>query len=1328
MEMLHKLFEDQADAHPENIALICHDAVLSYQDLEQRANRWAHLLLKKGAKPGDIIGLMLERSVDLYALMLAILKLGATYLPFDPVFPRERVNYMLADSQAKYLFTNSDIAEDLIDENDTCKIYCIDELQDVFAKQDSQRIKNTLNNDEDYLCYIIYTSGSTGKPKGVQISHANILNYLNGAKDIYKVTRKDRIYQGFSIAFDASLEEIWLAFSCGATLIVGVSNALHAGASLSEFLNLHHVTVLSTIPTLLSMLDGEIPSLRLLILGGEVCTPDLIQRWSRPGLKIFNTYGPTETTIVTTYSECTANQPITIGQPLPNYELFIFDENLNAVKQGEVGELFVGGKGVARGYINLPELTQQKFIHHPQYPEKRIYKTGDLCSQTADGDYQFVGRIDEQIKLRGYRIELSEIESVIAEDPSIRKAVVSVQELTAGVQTLVAYLVPKKINSKIDLKRLGALLNESLPEYMIPGLFEIITELPLLANGKVDRKSLPKPTMHVDEITAKHVEATNDLEKKIVSVWEELFKHHPISIQANFFHDLGGHSLLAAKAVSLLRKHPEMAYVSMLDLYENPTIEQLANKITQSIKIPPHLNETNADTNNVDDNKLLHTLCGIGQVFGSYIRFALTSWQFLVFFLILTAVLDKYAIFSGPFFIALAILLIGIHPALFAIAILAKWLLLGRVKEGNYRLWGWFYIRWWMVQQIFKLTPIKYLANSPLMNLFCRLNGMKIGKNCHIGTDMIGAFDLISIDDNSSIGEGAMLFAFSIEQNWMRFGKISIGKRCYVGVKSVLEINTKLNDDAILDNLSMLPANITIPKKQIYSGSPARRKTKEKNTFKNAPIAINTSSSNILFGIFHYLALLLVLAVYTLAFMPGTLLINHFYYYKGSLTKAILSVPLGAIAAVIIICFSIVVLKKIFLKALKPGTYPLKSFYYLRIWFIERFFLEGNMIEALFGSLFLPILFRLLGAKVGKRTEISTGLHCSPDLVSIDDECFIADLALIGSPRIYCGYVTFAPINIGKRTFIGNSALLPPDTKLGDKCLVGCLSIPPTNKKAKSNTSWFGSPALFLPKREIFAGFSDKQTYIPPNKLYIVRGLIDFFRGVTPTMFAFLALALQFALIGFMQDHYSLWEIIFLFPIFDFVIAIGLAGVAIGLKWILIGRYREAVKPAWSLFVWLNEYVTSLFEFVIVPMLFEPFLGTPFCGYILKLMGAKVGQRILFDTAYFTEFDLVDIGNDVYLNSRSTLQTHLFEDRIMKMGNIKIGNGCSVGDGAIVLYNTIMEDNSSLGSLSLLMKGEILPHNSHWEGIPAQHVSRYAVSYSESPATDENIEPPEVAA
>lgn len=743
-------------------------------------------------------------------------------------------------------------------------------------------------------------------------------------------------------------------------------------------------------------------------------------------------------------------------------------------------------------------------------------------------------------------------------------------------------------------------------------------------------------------------------------------------------------------------------------------------KISQFFATPnKSTNEIKQDNNNENQNlSWRYYCCGFFQTLGCGLRFFITSWEFLLYFLVLTYMINIYSVFSTKFFVALVTIMLGLYPALFLLAILAKWSLLGKIKPGNYPLWGTYYMRWWLVQQLQKLAPIKYIINTPFIKLYYRLNGVKLGRNCHIGSEMIRAFDLITIGDDTSISESAMLFGSTVENGWLKLGPITIGNRCYVGVHSVLGINTKMGDDAKLEDLSMLPENANIPNGETYSGSPARQ-SQHNNILNKKEIAKSGTIINFSFGFLQYLFLQLILLIYTLALAPGILLIDYFYYFQEKLLIAISTVPLGGLFFILILGSSIILIKKILVNDIPAGTYKVKSINYIRMWLLQLLFQESSFIDSVYGSIYFPFLSRLLGVKIGRHSEISTGIHNHPNLLTIEDECFIADWALLGTPRIERGYIHFAPVTIGKRTFVGNSALLPPGTQLGEKCLIGVLSIPPINhESSKTNTSWFGSPAFYLPKREIFSGFSEKETFLPPKKLYFYRGIIDLLRAIAPTTFAFLGLTLQFWVVNLLLMKFSLLKTILLFPLIDFCILLLIAGIAIELKWLLIGRFRETVKPNWSLFVWLDELITCLFDFVIATQLLEGLLGTPFYGFFMRLLGAKVGERVYFDTTYFTEFDLIDIGNDVCLNANSILQTHLFEDRVMKMGKIKIDNGCTIGNSAFVLYNTIMEEKSSLGSLSLLMKGEILPHDSHWGGIPAQHISQYNVSFSNSSAAE----------
>lgn len=1309
MEILHRFFEHQADSNPENIALICQDAVVTYQDLEERSNKWANLLKQKGIGAGDIVALLLPRSVDLYAMILAILKVGGAYLPLDPEYPPQRIEYILSDCQVKGLVTLNELASRLKGIN--CPIYALDDLKEEFARQPVIRLSSDLKIMPHNLCYIIYTSGSTGRPKGVEITHQNVCNFLEGVISIYGVESKDRVYQGFSVAFDASIEEIWLAFANGASLVVGASNAVHAGASLVEFLNLHEITVLSTIPTLLSMLDGELPNLRLLILGGEVCPRDLITRWSRPGLRILNTYGPTETTIVATYHECDPEKPITIGKPLPHYDAFIFDEHLQPVEHGTIGELYIGGRSLARGYVNKPELTQQKFISHPLEPSVRLYKTGDLAVQMPGGEIQFMGRADEQVKLRGFRIELSEIENVLLEDQNVRKAVVALQELSPGVQSLVAYILLKDSAALVDAESLTKLLHGRLPDYMVPTLFESITEFPVLPSGKIDRNSLPKPKMHHDAMNKDYIAPETETEKKITKIYEELFKHSPVSINANFFSELGGHSLFAAKAVSILRKEPEMQHMSMLDIYENPTIQQLAEKYSHYKKEQATDDQTKT-VDDIKDVKKRYWFCTLGQAVGSYIQYALLSWQFLLIFLTVTIVIDKYTLFSLPFLWLVLSLSFGLPVALLAIAILSKWILLGRIKPGKHRLWGWYYLRWWLVQRIQQIAPIELIAGSPLMNLYCRLMGAKLGKGCYIGTRDIGIFDILKIGDQSSIGYEVNLNGYIVEDGWLKIGSISIGKRCFVGARSVLNLNTVLSDNSMLEDLSMLTENSVIPEGACYEGSPARlladTARKQESLDWIEPSLLRTMG----FGILHYLGLVLVTIVYYAAFVPALLLIDHFYLNDDLVGSVLIAAPIGAFLFIFLLCLSTIVVKKIFLRKTTQGKYKTLSIFYLRNWLVERF-IDLWSLEVLADSLYFPVFLRLLGAKIGKRVEVAELPHISPDLLTMEDESFVASAALMGVARIYSGYATFAPVSIGERAFVGNVALLPPGTKLGRKVLIGALSIPPQDGSAtKPDTAWFGSPAVFLPRREIFEGFSEKETYYPPKSLYIKRLVIEFIRIILPSFFWIVSLIAMFKVTGHLYYNYSLLNTILLFPLFYFVIMFGLTLIGIGIKWLVIGKLRAASKAVWSVFIWKYDLTAHLYDEFTLHALLNPLMGTPFAAFFLRLLGAKIGKRAFINTLDFTEFDLIEIGDDVALNSNCIIQTHLYEDRIFKMGPIKISDGCAVGNVSVVLYNTIMEKNSSLGSLSLLMKGEILPHDSHWAGIPAQHISKYASTYT----------------
>lgn len=806
--LLHELFEQTAEAHPENTALICAGQRMTYAEVERRANRLARYLRSRDVKRGDCVAMLLPRSLEVCVALLGILKSGAAYVPLDPGFPAERVGFILADCQARALVTTKSLATKAV--NFPGEIIALDECQTEIASQPATRLSSAeIGATPEDLCYIIYTSGSTGQPKGVQIEHRSACHLVRCEGQIFQVRPEDRVYQGFSIAFDASVEEVWLAFFAGATLVVGNDEMVHAGAGLSRMLADAGVTVLSCVPTLLSMMEADVPSVRLLILGGEQCPPDLVRRWWRPGRRVVNTYGPTEATVIATWADCHPDKPVTIGRPLTNYFAAILDEQLRPVAQGQPGELCLGGIGLARGYLGRPELTREKFVQNS--PSKngelpaRIYRTGDLARFSPDGEIEFLGRLDSQVKIRGFRVELSEIESVLLECSGVRSAAVALREDTPGVPQLVAYLVPRG-DAPPDESAIRARLRARLPAYMMPALFETIQEIPMLSSGKADRLKLPPPRQRAAQSRPELVAPRTKLEQHVAAVWTKLFAPMPVSMRDNFFLDLGGHSLLAARMVSELRKEPPFESLSMLDIYQHPTIETLAAQFekTAQPEAPP------AAAAPASIPWLRHFLCGCAQFFclGPILGFFALQW--LAPFLTYTWMIEDDYDYHEAIFGALAIFVV-LYPLMLLTSILVKWLVIGRYRAGAYPLWSGYYLRWWFVTAIQSAVPVAYLTGTPLLNIYFRLMGAKIGRNVHLGTEDFAIFDLLTIGDDTSIGADSGAFGHTVENGRLIIAPVTIGQRCFVGTRSVLGENSEMEDDSALEDLSLLPRGQKIP-------------------------------------------------------------------------------------------------------------------------------------------------------------------------------------------------------------------------------------------------------------------------------------------------------------------------------------------------------------------------------------------------------------------------------------------------------------------------------------------------------------------------------------
>ncbi len=1291
-QQLHQLFAETAHTYPNQVALSWLGDTCTYRELNEQADHLAARLQHQGVQAGDFVGLFMAKSVELYVGMLAVLKAGAAYVPLDLSFPPDRVTFILEDCGARALLVNNELPEGLA----AWPGLVLD------LRVPAPAVPSFLEpvaGGPDSIAYVIYTSGTTGLPKGVLIPHRSICHLVRAEQLLFQPTPQDRVVQGFSVAFDASLEELWLAWAAGAALVPVPEETMKAPDALPGFLADNQVTVFSTVPTLLSLLPATIPTLRLLILGGEVCPPELLAKWASRQCRVVNTYGPTEATVVATAADFVPGHKLTIGRPLAGYDVLILDQLGQLMPLGAAGELCIGGAALAAGYLNRPELSASKFNTVSELANGfagRLYRTGDLARFEADGNIDFLGRIDTQVKIRGFRVELAEIESLLLQWPGIRNAAVALKEGTDGVKKLIAYLILDP-NQLLDERAVRAYLRERLAPYMLPAALVPLTAFPLLTSGKVDRKALPYPVSGDHAPTRELTLPRTPTEATIYATWQKRFDTSDLSITDDFF-DLGGNSLLASLIISELRQLPDFQGLSVKEMYTRRTIAALADAVDAEARrtqaappaSEPALQPLRAAS--VGTRLVTATLQAVS-----------VALFYAVPVLLLNGSLHWRGLLGGWSWEVLAVLVLGATlayvPLACGLVILAKWLVIGRFRAGEYPLWGGYYFRFWLVKKLVEAAPTQLLSATPFLAIFYRLLGAKIGRNVYLGTTRVMAFDLLTIHDGASLAREAGLLGYRVERGRLILGPITVGRDAYVGLRAILENDTQVGYEAELDDLSVLPAGQQIPAREGWLGSPAQRV----RTLESVPPA-PTPAPSAGYQLVQLLAIALMLLVPTLASVP-TLGLFYEAVERWGFEPALLTLLPLSVLYVVLLGGLLALIKRFAADRQAAGTLPLYSLAYVRHWLADAVLAQSlALMKSIYATIYAPYWLRLLGANIGRRAEVSTLNHISADHLTVGAGAFLADSVSVGAPRVQRGVVSVQPTVIGARTFIGNSAVLAGGTVLGTNNLIGALSSAPL-QTPPDGTSWVGSPSFLLPNRPVSEAFAAELTFAPPARLVWARGAVEIFKIILPFTFTFLTFAILY--------HYTKWHLLS-YPFWSSVgVGTGaLAALIMGfslltalLKWVLIGRYKPSEKPLWSSYVWRNELINSLCESYVYPFWVMPMLGTPFATWFFQLMGSHFGHSVYLDTTEITEFDLAWVADHAVLNNGVTVQTHLFEDRIMKMSDLRIGRGATVGTSSVVLYDSVIGPGATLKSLSLLMKGEKLPADTRWQGIPSSFIS-----------------------
>ncbi|WP_189297126.1 epsilon-poly-L-lysine synthase Pls [Streptomyces albospinus] len=1276
-----------AAAYPQATALDTGSEVITYRDLCIEIERRARQLRDYGIGPGDRVGVRVPSgTAELYLSILAILRSGAAYVPVDADDPDERAATVFREAAV-------------------CGVLGPNPQPPGLARPLGARRLPGPQDD----AWIIFTSGSTGAPKGVAVSHRSAAAFVDAEAALFLQDRPlgpgDRVLAGLSVAFDASCEEMWLAWRHGACLVPAPRSLVRAGHELGPWLVERGITVVSTVPTLAALWPDEaMHRVRLLIVGGEACPAALVDRFAHPGREMWNTYGPTEATVVACAARLLPGEPVRIGLPLEGWQLAVVDKAGQPVPYGEEGELLIGGVGNAR-YLD-PVKDADRFRPDHVLGTARAYRTGDLVRAERAG-LLFVGRADDQVKLGGRRIELGEIDAALGALPGVRGAAAAVQTTPAGTQVLVGYVVPEQRSgdgSSFQQDKARALLKERLPGQMVPVLAEV-DSLPTRTSGKVDRKALPWPLPSAHDAGRDHAgPALHGTAARLADIWEKLLGVRP-GPDTDFV-SLGGTSLVAARMASMLREHHPG--VSVADLYRHPVLHQMAEHLDslggpvgEARPVRPVPRRTAVVQFLVQTG--LYGVAGLRGLVGLALADNILGW----------IAPQSWAPHTAWWLIIVGWVVLYSAPMRCAIGALGARVLAGSIKPGAYPRGGATHLRLWTAERVVAAFGIPSLLGTPWARLYARTLGCTTGRNVSLHT-MPPVTGLAELGNGCSVEPEADISGWWLDGDTLHIGAVRIGAGARVAHRSMLMPGAVVGQGAELTAGSCLDGEI--PDGDSWTGSPARPAGAAERISGTAWPAPRWRRS-IGWSAVYALSLLGLPLLALLSAVPA--LVGAYFLIRGSGTLATAAVRLMVatpVFAIVTTGCSILVtaaVVRILGRGIKPGMHLASGGVAWRAWLVTRL-LDGTRgsLFPIYASLATPHWLRLLGAKVGKHVEISTVLPL-PSLLRVEDGAFLADDTLVAPYEIRGGWLRLGHVRIGRRAFVGNSGIVDPGHDVPDNSLVGVLSNAPAN--GEPGMSWLGRPAMPLPR--VATQADPARTFAPPRKLVMARAAVEMCR-VLPLMCG-MALAEGMFLAeqtAFTNGGLGLAALVGA----PLMLASGLLALLIttASKWLLVGRFTVSEHPLWSSFVWRNELYDTFVESLAVPSMAGAFTGTPVLNWWLRTLGAKIGRGVWLESYWLPETDLISLEDGVSVNRGCVLQTHLFHDRIMRLDTVHLAEGSSLGPHGIVLPGTAVGARASIAPSSLVMRGESVPAHTRWAGNPiaGERAARPAGARSEGGA------------
>jgi non-ribosomal peptide synthetase-like protein len=1321
-ERLNQLFEERCDAFVEQgradqLAVDAEDMVLTYEELDRRANQLARYLLTAGARPGDRIALLFDQPSYAYVAMLGVLKIRAAYVPLDPGFPPERLQYIVEDADVTTVLSLSHLRA-LLPEVAALTI-CLDDAREQVDAQNPARMEEPLEGGTaDELAYIIYTSGSTGRPKGVAIEHASICNFVRVASALYGIEPTDRVYQGMTIAFDFSVEEIWVSWLAGATLVPKPRGSTLLGNDLASYLVAKRISALCCVPTLLATIDEDLPELRFLLVSGEACPRDLVTRWHTPGRRFLNVYGPTEATVTATWALVDPDGPVSLGVPLPTYSAVILDPvESRTLPQGEAGEIGLAGVGLARGYVNRPDLTEKAFI--PDFlnisnnPSGRIYRTGDLGRISKDGEIEYLGRIDTQVKIRGYRIELAEIESFLLQVPGIAHAVVNTFEPEPGLVELAAFYTLRHDAGTVAAHDIYQMLRTRLPGYMVPAYYEQLDSIPAMPSGKADRKRLPLPSQRLSLATSgTYTAPATPVEASLAEQLGSVLGLDRVSAEAHFFNDLGANSLLMAHFCARVRNNTDLLPPAMQDVYQNPSVRQLARVLTATApaaQTTPQTPEPVYPTATEPDPPLPGTfqyvLCGVIQlaIFLGYTMYA--SWLLVIGFSWST---------TGTNLLDTWLRSVGLAGAMFVVLsltpVVLKWVLIGRWKPRKIRLWSLDYIRFWMVKTLTRANPMVFFAGSPLYTLYLRMLGAKIGKGVVIFSRHVPACpDLLTVGDHTVIHKNSFFLCYQARPGVIETGRVTLGSNVLLSENTTLDIWTEMGNDTQLGHASALQTSMSIPDGEVWHGSPPVRANAN---YRRVPDAECTTRRKVIFSLFQLVSRFVV--VLPVAVLGLSNLLPP-YLDPANLRLADPKFILDFVAATMVLFLAGVIGGMIFVLTvprflnlfLKPDkVYPLYGVHFSIQRTISRISNASLYLNIFGDSSYIVHYLQALGYDLCKIEQTGSNFgpavaHESPFLTTVGTGTMVSDGLNIMNADFSSTSFRVSRVRIAGRNFLGNHLTFPIGARVGENCLLATKVMVPIDGPVRTDVGLLGSPAFEIPRSvRRDAEFDELKTEEAKNRLLpaknrhnimtMVLFLAENWFWVFAAMLSGAVAVTAHGLIGVLAVALSMVGFLLFRVLFSALIEHAVLGF-------------RPLKPEYcsiyDRYFWHHERLWKL-------MTAAPFNGTPFKSMVWRLLGVKVGKRVYDAGTGIPEKTLVTIGDDCAFNEGSIMQGHSLEDGTFKSGYIVLGDRCCLGVEAFVHYGVTMRNGSTVGADAFLMKGAEVPENALFVGNPARDVTQ----------------------